>query len=306
MTTGRTASVARAVVAAFAAFFAVAIAVAQRDPPRETPESDEPDDDGPATSASAPGPASGPDAPPEPAPLPTATQEGMVRVPGGTFRMGSTGRKAQPNETPVHAVTVSPFHMDVTEVTVGAYRACVTRGACVPPTITSSQCTWDKGDAELPMSCVSFVEAQVFCAAEQKRLPTEAEWELAARGTSERTYPWGDDVPDCEHAIAKKGDKTTDGCGDGPKRVDPRRGRSPYGVADLAGNVEEWVADHYDDRYPPAENRAVVDPRGPAVGTARVLRGGGFLSPRASIRVSARSWASAAERGANVGFRCAR
>lgn len=231
----------------------------------------------------------------------------MARVPGGTFRMGSQGPRSQPNETPLHLVTVSPFQLDVTEVTVGEYRACVSRGACLAPARTSTQCTYDR-EGELPVNCVTFAEADRFCRAAGKRLPTETEWELAARGTGvEHAYPWGDDAPSCERAISMRGEKTAEGCSmDGPTPVDRRRGRSPYGISDLAGNLEEWVSDFYDDRYPESSGGALVDPRGPLVGTAHVLRGGGWQSPRSGLRTTARSWASAIERGANVGFRCAR
>lgn len=266
--------------------------------------------------ASAPSPEEEPPSDTDVAPLPSATEapsppapsEPMMRVPGGTFRMGSVAPRAQPNESPLHLVKIAPFWIDTTEVSVGAYRNCVARGACSPPTPSSSTCTYARGDPELAMSCVTFAMAERFCLAGGKRLPTEAEWELTARGSgTERAYPWGDDAPTCERAIAMRGEKTAEGCSaDGPARVDPRRGRSPYGVADLAGNVEEWVSDYYDDRYPAETPGAVVDPRGPRVGTAHVLRGGAWTSPRSGIRTTARSWASAIEQGPTVGFRCAK
>jgi formylglycine-generating enzyme required for sulfatase activity len=280
------------IVVGLSALAIVAVARGQAAPEEETPDEDLP----PLASASASPSASAP-----------VVDTPMARIPGGTFRMGSQAPRAQPNETPLHLVTVSPFQLDVTEVTVADYRACVARGACVAPSKTSTHCTYDR-EGELPINCVSFADADAFCRVSGKRLPTESEWELAARGTGvEHAYPWGDDPPSCERAISMRGEHTAEGCSTGgPAPVDRRRGRSPYGVADLAGNVEEWVSDFYDDRYPEASVTGLVDPRGPQLGTAHVLRGGGWQSARSGLRTTARSWASAFERGTNVGFRCAR
>lgn len=229
-----------------------------------------------------------------------------VTVQGATFRMGSVERRAAPNEGPVRDVTVSTITIDRTEVTLGAYRACVERGACAPPVSDSRRCSWLRGDPRLPMNCVSHEEAARFCAARGRRLPTEAEWELAARGPRARLYPWGDEPPDCARAVSTKGEKTADSCGsDGPLPVSTTRGQSPSGAADLAGNVAEWVADFYDHRHATGASTPDVDPHGPDTGSSFVVRGGGWLSPRSHLRVTARGWASAAERGSGVGFRCA-
>lgn len=231
----------------------------------------------------------------------------QVTVPGATFRMGSVERRAEANEGPTRDVTVSAFLIDRTEVTVGAYRACVERGACAPPVAESSHCSWLRDDPHLPMNCVTHEEATLYCAARKMRLPTEAEWELAARGARARLFPWGDEAPDCSRAISTKGEKTAESCGrDGPLPVSTSRGRSPSGAADLAGNVAEWVADFYDHRHASPGPAPDADPRGPTTGGSFVVRGGGWQSPRSHLRVTARSWASAAERGSNVGFRCAK
>lgn len=232
----------------------------------------------------------------------------MVAVAAATFRMGSAEKRAEANEGPVHDVKVSAFVVDRTEVTVAAYRACVERGACAPPTSGSTHCSWTRDDPALPMNCVTHEEATLFCAAHKKRLPTEAEWELAARGSkAARLYPWGDEGPDCGRAVSTKGEKTAETCGrDGPLSVSTTRGKSPSGAADLAGNVAEWVSDFYDHRYAATADGPADDPRGPATGSSFVIRGGGYLSPRSHLRVTARSWGSASERGSNVGFRCAR
>ncbi len=226
-----------------------------------------------------------------------------LRLPERTFTFGNDTPRAMPNETPEQKVTVSSFSIDRTEVTVGAYRACVERGACPPPTIVSTLCTFTAGDDERPMNCVSWDEAATYCAARGDRLPTEAEWELAARGTEEHLYPWGDRQPTCEAAVSRRGEHTAEGCADLPLPVSPTRGCSRLGVADLAGNVEEWVADFYDDRHVRAEGR---DPKGAPIGTAHVVRGGSFLSPWSHLRVTHRSWASVMTRTPGVGFRCAR
>jgi formylglycine-generating enzyme required for sulfatase activity len=226
----------------------------------------------------------------------------MVLIAGGRFMMGLTQRPAEPNEGPQREVTLGPYWVDRTEVTVGAYRACVERGACVPPRISSRACTYDRGDPQLPMNCVSFDEADAYCLAQQKRLLTEAEWEYAARNGPGAPYPWGHETPGCDRMIAMRGDATTDGCGaSGPQGVGLRpRGKSRQGVDDLAGNVEEWVSDFYDDRLP------TEGASGAARGSSRVLRGGSWMSPRRATRVTARSWAGAQEHGPGVGLRCAR
>lgn len=240
-------------------------------------------------------------------PAVAAPEDEPVKVQGATFRMGSVDRRAEPNEGPVRDVTVSTFALDRTEVTVGAYRACVERGACPPPVSDSRHCSWLRDDPRLPMNCVTHEEATVFCAARGARLPTEAEWELAARGARARLYPWGDEAPDCARAVSTKGERTADTCGrDGPLPVSSTRGRGPSGAADLAGNVAEWVADFYGHRHARPGAEPDVDPRGPGVGSSYVVRGGGWQSPRSHLRVTARSWASSVERGSNLGFRCAK
>lgn len=261
---------------------------------------------------------------PLPPPDAAGTPPGMLRVEGGTFEMGASpaDRRAERNERPRHDVVVSAFFLDQTEVTVDAYRACVARGACASPVSSSTACTFHQGNPRAAMSCVSYAEADRFCVAHGKRLPTEAEWEWAAQPpkapTSARAsddadpvFPWGTDDFDCTHA----GSTRFRAC-DGGREVGLHPlGRSRAGIDDLGANLQEWVADAYSDDYTRAIAMASPSrdaPRsvGASVsapgGVAHVLRGGHYRSRGASdLRITARSWGSMTERGPTTGFRCA-
>lgn len=244
---------------------------------------------------------------PSPAPKPAAVarppavvKDGMVRIPGGRFTMGSDDKKAPSNERPSRTVVVPPFWIDKTEVTVGAYRACVDRGACPRPARSSTSCTYDLGDPQLPISCVPWTSAQAFCVAVNKRLPREVEWEMAARGTAAIKYPWGGaGAAGCGAAVTLAGEATQRSCGNKkPMRVGSHPGgASPFGVHDMSGNVEEWVADWYGE---------AVSDLSPRAGASHVLRGGGWLSLPSQAKTTSRNWGSAREMGPNVGFRCAK
>jgi formylglycine-generating enzyme required for sulfatase activity len=179
---------------------------------------------------------------------PAVLKDGMLRIPGGRFTMGTSDKNAPPNERPSRSVAVPAFWIDRTEVTVAAYRACVERGACARPSRTSPMCTFDLGDPQLPVSCVSWSSANAFCLAVGKRLPREVEWENAARGTTPIRYPWGGGHG-CGVAATLAGETTNRSCsGKRPSKVGAHLGgASPYGVLDMSGNVEEWVADWYAD-----------------------------------------------------------
>jgi formylglycine-generating enzyme required for sulfatase activity len=227
-------------------------------------------------------------------------QDGMIRLPGGSFSMGSVDSHAPPNERPAHVVKVKPFWIDRTEVSVGAYRACVMGGRCAVPARTSTKCTYPMDDPELPVSCVTWLDAEAFCRFQKKRLATEAEWEFAARGATGAAYPWGGRRTSCALAatLVRDTDYAHPCSGSRPARVGSHpSGATAYGVQDLSGNVEEWVSDYY------AEHLAYVAPR---AGSSRVLRGGGWLSAPSASRTTTRNWGSASEAGPNVGFRCAR
>jgi formylglycine-generating enzyme required for sulfatase activity len=225
-------------------------------------------------------------------------QDGMLRLPGGRFTMGSTNLRAPANERPAHALTIAPFWIDRTEVNVAAYRACVDAGACAKPSRASATCTYDAGDPELPVSCVHWKDADAYCHFANKRLPTEREWEYAARGTFPTSFPWGTG-PSCTNAITLLNEQSGKSCQPRPARVGSHPGGSSiFGVMDLSGNVEEWTDDWYVE--------SLGTGPAPRSGAAHVLRGGGWLSPPSMSRTTSRNWGSALEAGPNVGFRCAR
>jgi len=200
-----------------------------------------------ATAVPAPPPMS---AAPPPAPAassapalrPAAIPDDMLGVPGGTFTMG-LDEKGEMDERPAHQVTVRPFLLEKTEVSNQAYYRCVDANGCRPPSPPSARAN-KLGDDKLfrrpqqPISGISQSDAAAYCQWLGRRLPTEAEWERAARGSDGRTYPWGNEKPTSEHAVFRA--SATEDVGTHPK------GAGPYGHLDLAGNVWEWVADRYD------------------------------------------------------------
>jgi len=239
---------------------------------------------------------------PPAASLPTPGQ-GTVDVSGATFWMGSALYEGAADERPRHAVAVSSFVLDRTEVTNARYAACVAAGACNAPAYSSSQQRKhyfdDNAYADYPVIFVSWSQAEAFCRWAGGRLPTEAEWEFAARGPSPsvRPYPWGEERPDCNHA-------NMGGCVGDTDRVGARPlGASPFGAQDMAGNVWEWTQDWYDASY--YEKAPAADPRGPDTGTLKVMRGGCWMSGPDAVRVSCRKAELPSTWAPNVGFRCA-
>ena len=229
---------------------------------------------------------------------PVISRDGMLRLAGGRFVMGSASQRAPANERPARAATVAPFWIDRTEVTVAAYRTCVDGGACPLPARASATCTFEAGDPELPVSCVHWRDADAYCRFAGKRLPSEREWEYAARGTFPTSFPWGG-VASCTNALTLVNDQSGKSCSPRPARVGAHpSGASLFGVQDLSGNVEEWTADWYVESLGPGP--------APRAGAAHVLRGGGWLSAPSQSRSTSRDWGSALEAGPNVGFRCAR
>ncbi|WP_437300840.1 formylglycine-generating enzyme family protein [Sorangium sp. So ce426] len=208
------------------------------------------------------------------------------------------------NELVPHEVYLSDFWIDRTEVTVASYRRCVSAGVCAEPPYASGGQRFDR--PEVPVVLVSWSDAQRYCVWAGGRLPTEAEWERAARGAAGRRYPWGH-VYNPFHANHGRlsFDELDDG--DGFLELAPVgslvAGRTPDGIDDLAGNVEEWVADYYHPEYP---SGSAKNPRGPDMGEERVLRGGSYILGRPWLRGAARGHDSPTSRRAWRGFRCAR
>ncbi|MEM9455331.1 MAG: SUMF1/EgtB/PvdO family nonheme iron enzyme [Myxococcota bacterium] len=195
---------------------------------------------------------------------------GMVLVKGGTFEIGSNEYSI---EQPVRQAHVDTFLLDKIEVTVTEYFECVGNGGCLEPDVGES-CNWNKeGREHHPIKCVTWFQANTFCIWSEGRLPTEAKWEKAARGTDARTYPWGDiPEPNCDNAAMYDAPAGGSGCGNySTMEVGSKpQGDSPYRAQDMAGNVWEWVADWYGS-YDARESN---NPTGPVDGELRVLRGG--------------------------------
>ncbi|MEW6300221.1 MAG: formylglycine-generating enzyme family protein [Thermodesulfobacteriota bacterium] len=214
----------------------------------------------------------------------------MVQIPAGAFWMGCNEKfdgECYDDEKPGRVVPVDAFHIDRFEVTVAEYRRCVEAGRCSRDSFTVAlSCNWGKeGRDHHPINCVNWEQAKTYCEWAGKRLPAEAEWEKAARGTDGRVYPWGNEWD------AKKvnTDKNEDSFPETAPVGSFPAGASPYGVLDMSGNVFEWTADWYD-----------------AAQTARSLRGGSWNYSARDVRASNRYGDAPGSHRGDVGFRCAR
>jgi Tol biopolymer transport system component len=255
----------------------------------------------------------------------------MVYVPAGEFEMGSDMGELlyalqlceryggfcerEDDERPAHAVALDGFWIDKYEVTNAQYRLCVEAGVCKAPTI----CLWgvsgydDATKSDHPVVCVEWYGARDYCEWVGARLPTEAEWEYAARGMGGLRFPWGDEFDgtrlnfcdaNCPDANTWKAPEYDDGFETTAPVGSFPTGMSWCGVLDMAGNVNEWAADWYAPRYPGTSRQE--NPTGPEDGTVRVVRGGSWSDTLPSIRGAHRHWHTPDSPGADHGFRCAR
>ncbi len=203
-------------------------------------------------------------------------------------------------------VWLSPFGLDRTEVTVDAYARCVRAGACAEPLDPPG--TPHTGAAALPVTGVSWREAETYCRWIGARLPTDAEWEHAARGREARPFPWGFqwDPGRANHGALSPTCRDDD---DGFALAAPvgsfPGGATPEGVLDLAGNVQEWVDDRVDPARANHPRDFAVNPRGPASGGERLVRGGAYNQPPWALRTTWRGALGNGERRRDTGFRCA-
>ncbi len=275
----------------------------------------------PVASAAPPPPPPPPPAAP-PAPPPKADEPSvhvkpfltdMVQVTEGSFTMGVDFQGK--GDGPAHRVRISrPFLIDRTEVTAEAYAACVEEGACTRGSVHGPEVPENtfgcngKDRPRHPANCVDRTQAERYCAFAGKRLPTEAEWEYAARSDDARAWPWGNTAPAaCTTAVVST---MTGACADraGTSEVGSAPdGKSPFGALDMAGNVWEWVADGFEPYRATADGGELVDPKVPTpVNNRGVLRGGSWDYSPLAAKTTFRLPYPANAGNASIGFRCAR
>jgi len=218
---------------------------------------------------------------------PSASPEGMVEIPAGIFVMGAAAAYSSPEERPQHEVAIARYYLDRTEVTTGAYKKCVAGGKCKPthPTTFCNEPHTDRDNH--PINCVDFYQAEAYCKAVDRRLPSEREWEYAARGGAEqRTFSWGEEPPSSANACYQHGESC-------PAAA---FAAGAFGLFDMSGNVWEWTSSWFGEY--PSELKT---------GSHKVYRGGSWSRRFPKwLRNAVRNRYLPTELSAGVGFRCAR
>ena len=234
-----------------------------------------------------------------------------VAIPGGLLRLGGEGSAFEVDQSPRPTVQIEPFWLTRGEISVGEYTRCVEAGACRPPS-TGEGCNWGRADrSDHPVNCVSWWQARRFSRWAGGDLPSEAEWELAARsGRLATPYPWGHTPPSCLHAVMNDGRSGCGQRGTWPRCSRPQ-GDSSHGLCDLVGNVQEWTLDEYHSSYRHLSgDGAPVCLMGSDCLTPkvwRVSRGGGWsYGPTLYLSSTTRNAASPQRQLSALGFRSCR
>lgn len=231
----------------------------------------------------------------------------MAHIPTGCFDMGDAFNEGQIDELPVHNVCITGFDLDIHEVTNVQYEDCVDDGGCEPPSFVSSSTRANYYEtaayADFPVIHVSWYSARNYCTWLDKRLPTEAEWEYAARGgLSGQRYPWGNTISGSDANYLNSGDEWDNDTSE-VKHYAP----NGYGLYDMAGNVFEWANDRWLSEYYSVS--PTNDPQGPVEGSLRMMRGGGWnndVNTNNFLRVAWRAGPNPSSGSPMVGIRCAR
>jgi len=232
---------------------------------------------------------------------PIVSETPMVSIPEGKFLMGLDGTQALEDERPGHQVWLDTFTIDAHEVTTAQYAAFLFAATRLVPWQWETVDLAQHGDR--PVIGVDWHDAQAYCRWKGKRLPTEAEWEKAARGTDGRMYPWGNQVPTDEYANFALGARFSYSQVLLPVRS-YEQGKSPYGLYQMAGNVYEWVQDWYATNY--YEVSPDRNPEGPERGQFKVLRGGSWSDLPKYLLTYSRFKLPPQTRNSYTGFRCAK
>ena len=232
-----------------------------------------------------------------PAPRKNTAAARMALIPAGSFRMGSPDDVGYSDEHPRRKIYIDAYSIDKYDVTAEEYVACVRAGACPAPG-TGGACNYGVAARQKhPVNCVAWDAAEAYCAWTGKRLPTEAEWEKAARGGAETKWSFGDDEPTLAD-YAWYGANS-----EGGTHPVGMRKSNQYGLYDMAGNVWQWVGDWYEVAY--YRSGPARDPQGPPPRQYRVLRGGSWRNQANSSRAAIRYWLDPNLGFNNTGFRCA-